>query len=110
MALIHTHTTQLHLHTYLLILPAGRLLQDIKYIKERSGQGRKQKNIYLYLTTLKLDIGIIMPYANICHNKRFSDSREKRDASREKRGTSREKRDASREKRDSSPEKRDERW
>ena len=40
---------------------------------------------------------------NICHTKRFSDSREKRDAAREKRETSREKRD-------SSCEKRDERW
>lgn len=40
---------------------------------------------------------------NIRHTKRFSDSREKRDAAREKRETSREKRDSSRE-------KRDERW
>ena len=40
---------------------------------------------------------------NIRHTKRFSDSREKRDAAREKRETSREKRD-------SSCEKRDERW
>ena len=40
---------------------------------------------------------------NVCHTKRISDSREKRDASREKRETSREKRDPSRE-------KRDERW
>ena len=30
---------------------------------------------------------------NICHTKRFSDSREKRDASREKQDASREKRD-----------------
>ena len=40
---------------------------------------------------------------NVYHTKRFSDSREKRDAAREKRETSREKRDSSRE-------KRDERW
>ena len=43
------------------------------------------------------------PTCNICHTKRISDSREKRDEAREKREMSREKRDSSRE-------KRDERW
>ena len=47
--------------------------------------------------------GFLRVHCNICHTKRISDSREKRDASREKRETSREKRDPSRE-------KRDERW
>jgi len=46
-------------------------------------------------------VGAAIPLTGtVCHTKRFSDSREKRDTSREKRETSREKRDLSRKKRD----------